>query len=497
MVLLILILYLVLVICCLCMRSCVYRITGGVNIPKDRLNTYFSDKHYLDLFKKYIELPSQPATVLYNDIRDKVPFISKNWCDILHNNANGQRKLALEQIQFLTKINKDIDILLYTGSGPGNLHGFVSNLFPDIKFILADPTDHNIFLGTNEDFRTRKYFFDKSYTMYDENNIDKLVYLYDNGMIKSTSDSYMANIYDMSKNKVIKLDRKLDAEKIKQIMTTNKFTEKNISQVRDFINTSNYKFYIIQDFFTHDMSEFFRNVLKNERFAYTSDIRTRDEDIIDYAVFWNLAQQFIWTVNMNPLHYKLKFRVPFKGVINTSTIKEYMKKDLDIYKNKYNIDQIDDYNKGILTYLSGDIYIQPWAPMTSTETRLVGTRKDLKKPLVKYSEDEYTSKFVFYNNILRQFVLHKNKYFDKERDICYCGDCALECHILEDYQTKIDSKFKVVHAIDILKKLTRFSKNPNIPPHGLYKRTTCQDIIDIADMYKPICSDVLRKHLNV
>jgi len=170
-----------------------------------------------------------------------------------------------------------------------------------------------------------------------------------------------------------------------------------------------------------------------------------------------------------------------------------MKEDLKIYKNKYKINQIDDYNKGILRYLSGDIYIQPWAPITSTETRLVGTRENLKKPLVEYSEEEYTSKFVFYNNILRQFVIHENKYFDKEREICYCGDCALECQILEDYRTKINPTFDILEGIDILKRLTKFKRDPNIPPHGLYERTTYQDIIKMISKYKPECSNILKQ----
>jgi glutaredoxin-related protein len=170
-----------------------------------------------------------------------------------------------------------------------------------------------------------------------------------------------------------------------------------------------------------------------------------------------------------------------------------MKEDLNIYKNKYKIDQIGDYNKGILRYLPGDIYIQPWAPITSTETRLVGNREDLKKSLLIYSEEDYTSKFVFYNNILRQFVIHENKYFDREREICYCGDCALECQILEDYRTKINPTFDILEGIDILKKLTKFKRDPNIPPHGLYERTTYQDIKDLVAKYKHNCTNVLKQ----
>ena len=163
-------------------------------------------------------------------------------------------------------------------------------LFPKIKQILVDPNDHNIFMGDKDDYKTKRYLNELSHTMYTNPDI---VYLYDNSMISTKSDNFIANIYDFDKDIVVKLDRKDDKELIKDIMKNNKFTKNKVEQVKNFINNSNYKFYIIQDYFTDGMSEFFKDVLKDIRFAYTSDIRTRDEDIIDYAVLWNLAQQFV------------------------------------------------------------------------------------------------------------------------------------------------------------------------------------------------------------
>ena len=469
-----------------------FEVCGGEEKNKQKLAT-FCQPDYVELFKKSVALPLQKASVYLQDIPYKYKYpLDNNTCVLKRMNGNGQRKLCLEEIQFLTDFGEQIDIVLYTGSAPGNMHGYVSNLFPRIKFILADPNDHNIWLGTNNDLKTKSYSFNKSNRMYDHMN--EIVYLYDNGTIKAVSDKYLANIYDFANNKVKILDRYNDADEIKLIMKTNKFSKKYIKQLRDFINSTNYKFYIIQDFFTNDMATFFHEVLKDTRFAFTSDIRSRNEDVIDYEVFWNLAQQYIWVKRLNPLFYKLKFRIPFQGSLKFDTIRDYMKEDLEIYKKVYKIDQVSDYKKGILTYLPGKIYLQAWAPIASTESRLIGTREDLSKPLVTYNEDDYTAQYFYYNSIYRQYVMHDNKYLDKERHICYCGDCALEIHILEEYKNKINPTFEILDAIDIFRNITKFKWVDKHPPHGeFYERTTYDQIYELTKKYRPDCIPFMSK----
>ena len=457
-------------------------IVGGNPTPYN----IYENKKYFKLFETAINLPPQDATIKFKDIPNRFNYIENTGtCRVLRANANGQRKLFLEQVQFLTMVHNKIDILLYTGTSPGSLHGYVHVLFPKIKQILVDPNDHNIFMGDKDDYKTKRYLNELSHTMYTNPDI---VYLYDNSMISTKSDNFIANIYDFDKDIVVKLDRKDDKELIKDIMKNNKFTKNKVEQVKNFINNSNYKFYIIQDYFTDGMSEFFKDVLKDTRFAYTSDIRTRDEDIIDYAVLWNLAQQFTWTKILDPLYYKLKFRLPFKGTIDLNKLNKNTIEDLNKYKDRYNIDQISDYKKGIMKYFPGEIYLQAWPPVTSTESRLIGTKEDLKKDLVTYKEEEYTSKYFYYNMIHRQFVRHKNKYFNPDIGICYCADCALECHILDEYKNTIDIDFDVVESIMILRKLTRFQNRTNNPPHGFYKQTTFKEVKQLIKEYKPDCN---------
>jgi cap2 methyltransferase len=47
---------------------------------------------------------------------------------------------------------------------------------------------------------------------------------------------------------------------------------------------------------------------------------------------------------------------------------------------------------------TGDIYVQPWAPHSSTESRLICTAQN---ELVKYDNLEYEEKFFHHNDVVR------------------------------------------------------------------------------------------------
>lgn len=53
----------------------------------------------------------------------------------------GQRKLFLSEVEFLTNVTeKDKEyVFVYAGAAPGTHTNFLSNMFPNIKFILIDP----------------------------------------------------------------------------------------------------------------------------------------------------------------------------------------------------------------------------------------------------------------------------------------------------------------------------------------------------------------------
>lgn len=61
----------------------------------------------------------------------------------------GQRKLLLSEIQFLSKFG-NADTIIYPGAAPGNHIVFLTKMFPHFKWILIDPAPFNPKLSNNE-----------------------------------------------------------------------------------------------------------------------------------------------------------------------------------------------------------------------------------------------------------------------------------------------------------------------------------------------------------
>jgi len=56
----------------------------------------------------------------------------------------GQRKLLMNEIEFLTEYAQEGITCLYAGAAPGTHIPFLSDLFPEIHFVLIDPSDFSI-----------------------------------------------------------------------------------------------------------------------------------------------------------------------------------------------------------------------------------------------------------------------------------------------------------------------------------------------------------------
>jgi len=472
----------------MCKNHC---ITGG-DAENKRIIPLFLEKEFKELFTKVLEMTIKTPYVTLKDIKYKYPY-RENMCFVRVSNGNGQRKLALEGIQFLTKFHNRIDILIYAGSAPGQMHGLVSNLFPAMKFILVDPNEHSIHIGSNDELKNSTNGFINNSSMY---NNDKVLYIYDNSDFRAQSDSYLSNIYKLETDEIVQLERKLQKDIIEEIMKNNRekmMTVEGSKKIRNIILTKKYKFFIIQDYFTNNLAEFLKETLSGIRYGFTSDIRSRDEKEMGIRVLINLAQQLHWTMILQPEIYKLKFRLPFAESIDVSGVTN----EFDVIKSRYNIDMIKDIAKGKLKYLQGEIYLQPWAPGASTETRLVGTREDLAKPFITYDDDEYAAIFFYYNYIHRPFVVHENQYIDSTRGMDKCADCALQMLILNEYKNNVNKKINIYEIVDIFNRLTRFPNTKYILAHGnLNKHLSYSDYRELFLRYESDCWGTLPSKLD-
>lgn len=96
------------------------------------------------------------------------------------------------------------------------------------------------------------------------------------------------------------------------------------------------------------------------------------------------------------------------------------------------------WNDETVTYLNGDIYIQPYPPSTSTETRLIVGKAANE---IQYDNRKYEEQMFYFNNRMRvkeyDNILH-DVPTSKKHGLQNMYDYALEVHILRNYINTID-----------------------------------------------------------
>jgi len=353
---------------------------------------------YVELF--LLNINKTETKLMFKDINSKIKYVEDT--NIVKPTIHlGQRKLFLSELLFLTLVMDkydDQEYVVYAGAAPGNHTYKLLTYFPNIKLILVDPNKFNLYNS-------------------DQNDIEYLS--------KTQMDKWINIIKKSSKH-----------------------------------------VFIYNGYFTTDMAE----KLGGLNPLFISDIRTGDGDEFpsDMDIILNLAQQYIWTKKINPKYGWLKFRHPFHKEA-TINVQEYAKTKL-IFKeygidivNEFNtakelgIDFENDYNNGVLRYMDGEIYVQAYAPKTSTETRLfVGNDSGIKNYGEMY---DYENKFFYYNSLERGLIIHDNPYSDSTIGFDHCGDCSLESLIWTNYSTKYNMDIDIPEQI---KQLTNMLNKGNM-----------------------------------
>jgi len=150
-------------------------------------------------------------------------------------------------------------------------------------------------------------------------------------------------------------------------------------------------------YFTDKLAMKMKKRLKKKYFLFISDIREfkgKDKDENDIDV--DMKLQYNWYKILKPEYSQLKFRIP--------------------------------YNKKKYDYLDGKIFFQEYAPVSSTETRLV-VKKNAKNKI--YSLKEYEGKCFYFNRIIRpSYYKHSYNHIDI-MDHCY--DCSKMFYLIDKY----------------------------------------------------------------
>ena len=179
--------------------------------------------------------------------------------------------------------------------------------------------------------------------------------------------------------------------------------------------------------------------------VFVSDIRTGETvssmttGESNKLVAQDMAMQQRWVKLMQPAAYSLKFRLP--------------------YSEKAGVEQPP------VEYLAGEVRIQPWAPLSSTETRLIGGVGDWDKTAM-YNPGLYEKQLFYVNTILRQWRTYRHGVptsLVSGLDLCF--DCAAEVDIWRRYDASLAPGDIAQHMNDV-SRLIRRSLLENA--HGIF-----------------------------
>ena len=327
-----------------------------------------------------------------NDINHRLPYKSNQKTIGTH---LGQRKLFLSEVQFLSYCLKSTQVpnnlyCVYAGSAPGQKTHLLSKIFPTVKFILVDPAKADIVVDG------------KSHRDFKHNDVVHLHHKYPT----------LSNTYSTDNKEIVQM------------------TPEEKSEIMKFIESTQYKIYIIEDLMTEDIA----NMLSEfENTVYISDIRSNmfNEDFpTDTDIYFNHALNYNVMKIMNPYMSMIKFRIPFFNDYEKDM--ERMKELSHLFERskEFGIDFIEDFkNRKLNLPVSSDLYVQAWAKPSSTELRMYVPMSGIHS-IQEYDIKEIEEKMNSFNMINRTYVCHVNSFVNDDLGICNCNDCSLETHIL-------------------------------------------------------------------
>lgn len=366
----------------------------------------------MDEFSKLVDKYSKkkyPPAVEFGDIPDVMKYVPGAKLPKLGVHL-GQRKLVLSEIQFMAKHpNK---FCVYAGAAPSNKGYFLSQLFPETKFVMVDPRQFEIFVNENRE-----------------------VYKYG----------------DESVSEIEVIDKKIVDNEDGEVLV-------------EMVKKSKARLFLINGYFTNALAKKLEPLNAN----FVCDIRTRDRESTiptDLDIIWNMAQQYNWVRILNPVASCVKFRTAFyqnQEKFMEDCEKPFYKSTFDLAK-EFGVDFVSDYNNKKLNYLAGEVFLQAWPGPTSTETRLHVLRKDGFQ-VKEYDYFDYEDKLHFYNAVYRANVMHENEVAGgkEAKQLCvdYCNDCAIEVEIWKEYVEKCEKKKPTEKKIiEYMEKIAKYTKS--------------------------------------
>jgi len=348
-------------------------------------------------------------SVKYEELENKTRFKPDIHC--------GQRKLFMSELRFLNEETNGTGLVIYAGGCPGNHLYELSIYYPNIRFLIIDPSGFQPYIT--------------EYMRFEHNRYKRIILKWDN-----TKPEY---------------------DKIRNITD-------DINQIGE-LWLGPTRLYWIKDLCSTELINKLLSLVEPHQVDYYlwSDIRTGEgeagifgfndnkidtqQNVLDSDIYQNLALQYIWIRDTKPKSSMVKFRAPF---YNRPELLEDIKNliENDDIRNAPELCMMEGYDNHEFKYPNGQIYLQPWTKKSSTEARMVirqGTE------LVTFNAYEYDDKFNYYNLIERPIRKHNVGINNYDFGYCECNDCAIELDTLRNYVRKnevyIRDRFKITHKM--------------------------------------------------
>ncbi len=332
----------------------------------------------------------------------------------------GQRKLLLNEIQFLTHARPQNSIILYVGAAPCEHLTIIQSLFPGNKYLLVDP----------------------NYCIIDA----PAVCVYQNPEVISDNARRIVKVYAKGEPhqrrgvENLRSMRMLNGEKIDMLKNTQKHDFKG--DIFQRMSESEDSIFIIQDYMTLELAELIKD--KRHKLLFISDLRTNlwsESGPVDMDIFLNDCLQIAALDILRPELSMLKFHPPYFAPEWRRFSEEFGPdhphyKIIEYASRVAGHDLMKEHLKGRhFNYRGEHILLQPWAPTSSSEARLVVSKNAIEeRDLIEYDSHEWENKF-FVLSYIRMY-----SRFDDFLDIGLgydgCLDCFIELSILRDYDPR-------------------------------------------------------------
>lgn len=429
--------------------------TGGGSTPNTVSQLMTAITNSMDVYnnKLVIELLNGAATCIkIENIPHREPY--KDHGPILRNNMhNGQLKLLLTEIQFLTKVlptSSSDAFIVYAGSSPSHKLVILLKMFPGVKFLLVDPNEHMLMWPS---------YTDRVITQYNGHERDILYFKYAAG------------------NRFRRRGRQILLHGKGLIQRDDGGGGSVPADICQIMRKVPQRVFIVEDLFTDELASQLY-ALGDGLLLFISDIRTAVSGMTpsNADIIWNSAMHYNWMKLMKPAHWMLKFRTPFMD--QSTKLEPYMQAAISACPLDLNV------RGERWTYLAGDVYIQAFGRPVSTETRLIGTLgRDGELTTQEFDLRNYEERFQYYNNFHRNLGKHTDhtEYIDYDLGIDRCGDCAVMCNILRDYYTKYTGsapRDTVIGAVRTILQTIGRELRQALATHACYELTAAPATVD-------------------